>query len=345
MSILTANRGDVAARSQQAGCDWRQAMCNAIRDPAELCRRLELDPDPGLIDRTRSVPGQFGLFVPLEFLQRMRPGRLDDPLLRQVLPLALEDQPAGEFVLDPVDDEAAKVQPGLLHKYHGRALLVVTGQCAVHCRYCFRQNYPYEEVRRGLEDFRPALQQLERDKSISEILLSGGDPLTLGDSRLRELIGELAAIDHIKRLRIHTRLPIVIPQRVTDELIECLSSTRLVSYVVIHANHAQELDEAVLSAATKLIDGGSVVLNQSVLLRGVNDSVEALVQLSEKLIEHRVLPYYLHQLDRVRGTAHFEVPEAEGHRLVSEIRKQLPGYAVPRYVREIPGESSKTPLA
>ena len=343
MSIVTTKSNTVATDARVAKCDWRQAIRDAIRDPVQLCRKLDLNPQR--VSGGPSGPRHFGLFVPLEFLQRMRPGDWHDPLLRQVLPVMSENSSAEPFTVDPVGDESARVRPGLLQKYQGRALLVVTGRCAVHCRYCFRQHYPYEEVRRGWEDWQPALRQIQSDSSITEVLLSGGDPLTLGDARLVQLVRKLTEMPHLQRLRIHTRLPIVIPQRVTDALLACLADTRLTTYVVVHANHAQELDDAVVSSFARLIDGGSVVLNQSVLLQGVNDSVEVLAQLSEKLIAHRVLPYYLHQLDRVAGAGHFEVPESKGRWLVRELRKRVPGYAVPQYVREIPGEPNKTVLA
>ena len=272
-------------------------------------------------------------------------GNPADPLLRQVLPLAEEVIPEPGFEADPVGDDSATLTPGLLQKYRSRALLITTGACAVHCRYCFRRHFPYSESPRSPDDWQPALDRIAEDPAIDEVLLSGGDPLTLVDSHLAELAKRIAVIPHVKRLRIHTRLPIVIPQRVTDELIHWLCGTRLTPIVVVHANHPQEIDHAVAAALTKLIERGIPVLNQAVLLRGVNDSAEALIGLSRRLVDLRVMPYYLHQLDRVAGAAHFEVPISRGIELIDQLRRALPGYAVPRYVQEVAGEAHKRVLA
>jgi EF-P beta-lysylation protein EpmB len=233
----------------------------------------------------------------------------------------------------------------LLQKYHGRVLLIMTGACAVHCRYCFRRNFAYADAPRTAIDWRPALEEIAADASLREAILSGGDPLTLIDARLAEFVQQLAAIPHLRRLRFHTRLPIMIPERVTDELIALLRGSRLTPILVVHANHANELDEHVAAALAKLADAGIVLLNQAVLLAGVNDSAEAQAALCERLVDLRVVPYYLHQLDPVAGAAHFEVPIDTGRRIINQLRERLPGYAVPRYVAEIPGEASKTILA
>jgi EF-P beta-lysylation protein EpmB len=289
----------------------------------------------------------FPLFVPRGYAARMRAGDAADPLLRQVLPLGEELAEVPGYVADPVDDAAATRQPGLLQKYAGRVLLVTTGTCAVHCRYCFRRHFPYAETPRRLADWQPALDEIAADESIREVILSGGDPLTIVDGTLAELIDVVAEIPHIRRLRIHTRLPIVIPERVTGELIDLLRRVRersLTPLVVLHANHANELDEPVAAALAKLVDAGIVLLNQAVLLRGVNDTANAQAALCERLVDLRVMPYYLHQLDRVAGAAHFEVPIAVGRQIVAELRGRLPGYAVPRYVIETPGARSKNIL-
>jgi len=275
----------------------------------------------------------------------MRPGDARDPLLRQVLPLEEEQTSPAGYSPDPVGDRAATRSPGLLHKYHSRVLMVTTGACAVHCRYCFRRHFPYSQGPRSPEDWLPAIEQIAADGTLREVILSGGDPLTLVDSHLAELVARLAEIPHLKRLRVHTRLPIMIPERVTEELVDWLRGTRLTPVMIIHANHAAELDHSVATAIARLADAGIPLLNQSVLLRGVNDTVDALTELSERLVDLRVFPYYLHQLDRVLGAAHFEVPEAEGRKLMSQLRRRLPGYAVPRYVRERAGEAHKTVLA
>lgn len=321
-------------------------MRDAVRDPAELCRLLELPEE--LAEAARKVnaeSGQFSLFAPRSFVARMRPGDASDPLLRQVLPLADELAEAAGFVADPVDDAAAERQPGLLHKYEGRVLLVTTGACAIHCRYCFRRHFPYLEAPKSLADWQPALDEIADDKSIHEVILSGGDPLMLVDRTLAALVGELEGIAHLRRLRIHTRLPIVIPERVTNELVGLLSDARLTPIVVVHANHAHEIDDSVVATLSKLSDAGIPLLNQAVLLRGVNDTTAAQATLCEKLVNHRVMPYYLHQLDRVAGAAHFDVPVETGRRIIAELRERLPGYAVPRFVAEIPAANSKTILA
>jgi len=274
----------------------------------------------------------------------MRPGDPHDPLLRQVLPVADERNRPPGYVLDPVGDLAARQAPGLLHKYHGRALLVVTGACAIHCRYCFRRHFPYSEAA-GPSTWDAALEAISGDSSIEEAILSGGDPLVLPDHVLAGLVERLDAIGHLRRLRVHTRLPVVIPQRVTEELIGWLRGTRLTSVVVVHVNHPQEVDAPTAAAFRKLAAAGLPLLNQAVLLAGINDHVQTLAELSCRLIEAGVLPYYLHQLDRVAGAAHFEVPPARGRRLIAELRRTLPGYLVPRYVRELPGAAAKVLLA
>ncbi len=321
---------------------WQDAMKDAVRDAEELCRLLDL-PDE-FASAAKTAARQFSLFVPRGFAARMRPGDAADPLLRQVLPVADETVEVPGFVVDPVRDDLAQRRPGLLQKYRGRVLLVATGTCAVHCRYCFRRHFPYEEAPRSIADWRPALEDISADPSLHEVILSGGDPLTLVDSTLTALVEELASIGHLRRLRIHTRLPIVIPERVTAELIDTLRGCRLTPIVVLHANHANELDSHVAASLARFSNAGIVLLNQAVLLKGVNDTVDAQVQLCERLVELRVLPYYLHQLDRVAGAAHFEVPVAKGLRIIDELRSRLPGYAVPRYVKEVAGAESKVEL-
>ena len=322
---------------------WQQALKSAVRDPAQLIAAVELPST--LVEPARRAARDFPLFAPWPYIARMRKGDPDDPLLRQVLPFAAENDVLPGFAADPVGDGPAKQAAGLLQKYDGRALLITTGACAIHCRYCFRRHYPYSEVPRSIDDWQPALDRLAADSSIDEVLLSGGDPLTIVDEQLAALAQRLAAIPHLRRLRVHTRLPIVIPQRVTGELLAWLRGTRLQPIVVVHANHPQEIDERAAAALTRLVAAGIPTLNQSVLLRGVNDSAEALIGLSRRLIDLGVMPYYLHQLDRVQGAAHFDVPVGRGLELIAQMRRALPGYAVPRYVQEISGEASKRVLA
>ena len=307
-----------------------------------LLRELELPED--LVDCTSEAVMSFPVLVPRSFLSRMRIGDPHDPLLRQVLPVAEENLSVPGFVVDAVDDQAAKLAPGLLQKYHGRVLLMAAGSCAVNCRYCFRRHYPYSEDPRRMADWETAIQAIELDTSVHEVILSGGDSLMLPDDRLAALVERLERVEHLTRLRIHSRLPIVLPDRVNPELIELLSGSRLQPIMVVHANHPHEIADDCREALRLLVRSGIPTLNQAVLLRGINDTVEALTGLCERLIDLGVLPYYLHQLDRVAGTAHFEVPEPRGLELIAELRKHLPGYAVPQLVREIAGAQSKTPL-
>jgi len=322
---------------------WKRSLSTAIRDVETLVRALEL-PAEWAANATEAVKS-FPVLVPRSFLARMRIGDPHDPLLRQVLPVIEESFSQPGFVVDAVDDQAARKAPGLLQKYQSRVLLIAAGACAVNCRYCFRRHYPYGEEPKRLDDWEPALAAIERDPTVHEVILSGGDPLLLSDDRLGRLIERLEQIEHLTRLRIHSRLPIVLPDRVNAELIDQLRNSRLQPVMVVHANHPQEIQGDCAEALRLLVRSGIPTLNQAVLLRGVNDSVEALASLCERLIDVGVMPYYLHQLDRVAGTAHFEVPEATGLELIAELRKRLPGYAVPQLVREVAGELSKTPVS
>jgi EF-P beta-lysylation protein EpmB len=258
--------------------------------------------------------------------------------------LDIEQSTTRGYSTDPLNERAATRQPGLLHKYQSRVLMVTTPACAVHCRYCFRRHFPYSPGPRSPSEWEPAIQHIADDSTTREVILSGGDPLTLVDEHLAELARRLAAIGHVRRLRVHTRLPIMIPERVTDELLDWLRATRLVPVVVVHANHPRELDDTVAKALSRMANAGIMLLNQSVLLRGVNDDADVLTELCERLVDLRVQPYYLHQLDRVSGAAHFEVDVSRGRKLVAELRRRLSGYAVPRYVREVAGTPYKVPL-
>jgi L-lysine 2,3-aminomutase len=318
----------------------------------------------------------------------MRPGDALDPLLRQVLPTPAELVVPPGFTSDPTADAQAVRASGLLAKYPARTLIVATRSCGVHCRFCFRRHFRYPPAAAGLASLEPALAEIARDASIHEVILSGGDPLTLDDPELAALIGRLASIDHLKRLRVHTRLPIVVPQRVTEGLVAALcggdcphfrpagdcphfrpekvdatdrprrrkwglspsgggqtSGRPLPTYLVLHVNHPCEIDQSVARAIARLADAGVPLLAQTVLLRGVNDKLDVLAELFETLVNLRVLPYYLHQLDRVAGAAHFEVSRQAGFELIAALRQQLPGYVVPRYVEETPGMPNKCVLA
>jgi EF-P beta-lysylation protein EpmB len=324
-----------------AAAGWQQELAHAIRSSDELLRRLRLPTRPKVSEAAAS---DFPVLVPESFVRRMQPGNPQDPLLLQVLAQTAELESPPGFSSDPVGDEAARRSPGLLHKYHGRALLITTSACAVHCRYCFRRAYPYADEPRRPEDWNPALQLIAEDNSIREIILSGGDPLSLSDRRLGELLVRLDAIPHLERVRIHSRWPIVIPSRVTSGLVSVLQQRRCQPIFVVHANHPQEIAADCADALRTLVRAGLPVLNQAVLLRGINDSPDTLEELSLRLVNLGVMPYYLHQLDRVAGAAHFEVPETIGVQLEAELRRRLPGYAVPQYVRETAGAESKLPI-
>jgi L-lysine 2,3-aminomutase len=321
---------------------WQLLWREAVTDPRELLDLLDLG---HLADRLLpSGATGFALRVPRGFIARMRRGDCNDPLLLQVLPQAAELIDVPGFSRDAVGDLAARTANGVLHKYQGRALLIATGSCAVHCRYCFRRHFPYAEQTAAANGWQEAIEHIGGDASIHEVILSGGDPLSLSTSKLAELTAALAPIPHLKRLRIHTRLPIVLPDRVDDEFNAWLRRLPWPVCVVLHANHANEIDASVADACARLRASGATVLNQSVLLRGVNDDADALATLSERLFDCGVIPYYLHQLDRVAGAAHFAVDDAVARGLMDALRGRLSGYLVPLLVREIPGEPGKTPL-
>ncbi len=286
------------------------------------------------------VRSDFPLQVPLRLAQKMAKGTLDDPLVRQFLPLVQELEEHTDFILDPVCDASFQEEGKLLRKYQGRVLLVSTGACAMHCRYCFRQNFAYDPSK-GFEE---ELTTIEQDLSIHEVILSGGDPLSLSDETLGHIFGRLATMAHIRRIRFHTRFPIGIPERIDNHFLDLIASLPQQVYIVIHCNHPRELDQDIFDRLRDLQRLGCLILNQAVLLKGVNDDAATLQELGEKLADQGILFYYLHQLDRVKGSAHFEVDEERGRALITDIAKQLPGYAVPKYVREIAGESNKTPL-
>ncbi|CAN5139975.1 EF-P beta-lysylation protein EpmB [soil metagenome] len=321
---------------------WQLLWRDAFRDSRELLGFLGLDAESGRI--SEAALAAFPMRVPRGFAAKMRHGDPADPLLRQVLPLVDEERVVSGFTLDAVGDGADRAGRGLLHKYSGRALLVATGSCAVHCRYCFRRHFPYGEQAAAADGWRDALDYLAGNPDIDEVLLSGGDPLSLATSKLAELTRGLRALPQVRRLRLHTRLPIVLPERVDAELVDWLAGLPWPVAIVVHANHANELGPDVAAACARLAGAGARLLNQSVLLRGVNDDVGALADLSAGLFDIGVLPYYLHQLDRVAGTAHFEVDDDRARTLHAQLHRRLPGYLLPRLVREVPGEPGKSLL-
>ncbi|MGH8298188.1 MAG: EF-P beta-lysylation protein EpmB [Steroidobacteraceae bacterium] len=321
---------------------WQQELAQAITSPEELAAVLGLNLEDlaGAHDAGRS----FRLRVPRSFVARMRRGDLRDPLLRQVLPAAAELSDTPQYVADPIGEGSALRAPGLLQKYRGRALLITTPTCAVHCRYCFRREFPYGKQSVEAPRWSEALAEIAADASLEEIILSGGDPLSLSNARLEGLTRALAAIPHVRRIRVHTRQPVVLPSRVDEGLLRWLRACTLPIVFVLHINHPNELDAQLAAACAKLRATGITLLNQSVLLAGVNDDVEVLSELSRRLFDAGVLPYYLHALDRVRGAAHFAVSDARARALAGQLAAHLPGYLVPRLVREVAGAPAKVPL-
>lgn len=316
---------------------WKKILRENFTNIDKLACFLELDEVARLQLLKKS---KFALNLPVRLAEKIKKNDLNDPILRQFIPLKDETRIEIGFVSDPVGDANCRSSAKLLHKYIGRVLLVTTSACAMHCRYCFRQNFDYETTAGFL--FKEELELIKADSTIHEVILSGGDPLSLGNDALKSLIENLQNIPHLKRLRIHSRFPVGIPERIDEEFIEMLANCKLQVYFVLHINHPDELDEDIFKAVKSLRRAGAIVLNQSVLLFGVNDDVETLVRLSEVLVDGGILPYYLHQLDRVQGAAHFEVSEEKGLYLIEEMTKRLSGYAVPKYVREIEGQASKT---
>lgn len=318
--------------------DWRRELLDVVTDVSELLRLVDVDPSAieGEFGEPRQ-PSDFPLRVPRPYIARMRRRDPGDPLLRQVLPTSCEAEPAPGYAVDPLGEAHAVVDAGVLKKYRGRALVIATGACAVHCRYCFRRHFPYAEHRQDMSF--GSLEVLRRDPTIREVILSGGDPLMLTDGHLARLLSEVAGIDHVTRIRVHTRLPVVIPQRVTSALTETLANVPQRVVVVLHFNHPNEIDQACAAALSRL--HRVTLLNQSVLLHGINDDVDALAELSEQLFAVGVLPYYLHMPDAVAGTAHFDVPERRAVALHRQLMARLPGYLVPRLVREVPGGAAK----
>lgn len=318
---------------------WKKELASAIKDPAELFDYLEL-PQQYLTEAIQ-VSHLFPLRVTRGFMARMQKGDINDPLLLQVLPLQLETLDRPGFVTDPVGDTAAASVPGVIHKYRGRVLLITTGACGIHCRYCFRRHFPYAEHSPNSQNWRSALHYIAQDSSITEVILSGGDPLSLSDDKLSQLLFALADIAHLKTVRIHSRMPIVLPRRIVPSLLSALTSTALKVVFVVHTNHANEIDQEVAASLAALHCAGIVLFNQTVLLKNINDNARDLALLSEKLFQAKVIPYYLHQLDPVAGAAHFFVDHGRIKTIYTELQQQLPGYLVPKLVKEIPGATHK----
>ncbi|AVI33944.1 MULTISPECIES: EF-P beta-lysylation protein EpmB [Acinetobacter calcoaceticus/baumannii complex] len=323
--------------------NWQSQLSDLITDPLELLNLLELSTDQ-LLSGAILASEKFKLRVPRAFVGKMNAKDPLDPLLLQVLPHHLELEEHPEFVTDPLGEEAANQLPGVLHKYKSRFLLTLTGACAVHCRYCFRRHFPYQENLPKNEDWLNIKNYIESNPDINEVILSGGDPLTLSNRKLTLWLERLSSLKQVKILRIHSRVPIVIPNRIDEELISLLKNSRLRIILVVHSNHASELDDFTCSKLLQLSEHHITVLNQAVLLKGVNDSAQILTDLSYRLFEARVMPYYLHVLDKVKGAQHFDLIPSEIDAIYQDVLASLPGYLVPKLVREIAGEKNKTPL-
>ncbi|MBW3165510.1 EF-P beta-lysylation protein EpmB [Ferrimonas balearica] len=320
---------------------WQRELAEAYRSPVELLTDLQLD--PAEFGQGLEARRLFPMLVPKAFAAAMRPGDAQDPLLRQVLPVGDEFLVADGFGPDPIGEQDGPM-PGLLHKYQSRVLLMLRTGCAVNCRYCFRRHFPYADHKVGAAELAQAHDYIASDTRINELLLSGGDPLMARDDHLAELVARFSDLPHLKRLRIHTRLPVVLPSRITDQLVSMLADAPWQVVMVLHINHPNELQPELVAGLARLKAAGVTLLNQAVLLKGVNDHADTLVALAEGLFDAGVLPYYLHLLDRVAGAAHFEVDEDRARALMAEQLQRLPGFLVPRLVREIAGEASKTPI-
>jgi len=318
---------------------WQEALASAIRDPLELLSLLELDEDKFI--KQLHYPEKFKLLVPLSYIAKMKKGDWNDPLLKQVLPVKDETESIAGFIADPVGDLDSVISSGVLQKYHGRVLLITTGACAVHCRYCFRRHFPYANSMPDKAKWQETLLAIRNDSSIHEVILSGGDPLMIPNNRLQAMCADLVEIPHVKTLRFHTRIPLFLPERINAEFLSWLKKLSVQKVMVIHSNHENEIDQRVGYILASLHEVGVTLLNQSVLLKGINNSVKALAELSHRLFEFKVLPYYLHQLDRVDGAAHFEVDRAEAICLLNDLKTVLPGYLIPKLVEEVSGERSK----
>ncbi|NOX08369.1 MAG: EF-P beta-lysylation protein EpmB [Gammaproteobacteria bacterium] len=321
---------------------WQKIQSQGVTHVGELLELTELS------GNSHCAPIMDTLDFPLRashaYIRRIEKGNPDDPLLRQILPTLDETIIHPDYQTDPLSEQEQMPVPGLLHKYHGRVLLTLTGACAIHCRYCFRRHFPYNKTNPATDNWAEALNYIQTHPEIKEVILSGGDPLSISDRRLQALSQRLDNIPHLQRLRIHSRHPIVLPERINEELLIWLRQSRLQTIMVIHSNHVNEIDQAVKDGLDQLNQAGVTLLNQSVLLKGVNDNSQTLIELSERLLNCKVQPYYLHQLDPVQGAAHFAVSDEHARELIQELHQRLPGYLLPRLVREYAGEPGKTPL-
>ena len=330
--IITVNNTDELA-------SWQKELANAVKNPEKLLEMLALGNNSSLVSTLARK--QFPMIVPLPFIAKMKVGDINDPLLKQVLPIQDEELVHDDYFIDPLEEHENTI-PGLLHKYKSRVLLIVKSGCAINCRYCFRRHFPYQDNNLNKVQLNNVIDYLKLNPQVNEVILSGGDPLMSKDDFLAYIITSLAALPQLKRLRIHTRLPVVIPNRVTPELVDLLKRTRLQVTVVLHINHANEIDDNFKSKIQAIHQAGIQLLNQSVLLKGINDTSESLVSLSEALNSAHILPYYLFLLDKVQGAQHFDLSEEKAKSLINQMNIDLPGYLVPKLSREIPNKKYKT---
>lgn len=318
---------------------WQKELANAVKNPQQLLQLLDLSPKNVLL--SLKARKSFPMLVPLPFVNKMKKGDINDPLLQQVLPITDEELVSDGYSTDPLEEHDSAL-PGLLHKYQSRVLLILKSGCAVNCRYCFRRHFPYQDNNINKKQLQEIITYIKSHPEVNEVILSGGDPLMSKDDFLQYLINELELLPQLTRLRLHSRLPVVIPSRITDQLCSMFNKSRLKVVFVLHINHSNEIDTIFKNAMNKLNQAGVQLLNQSVLLKGVNDNSQALIALSEALFEAHILPYYLFLLDKVQGAQHFDLPEQRAIQLVQKMSVALPGYLVPRLSREIAGEKSKT---
>lgn len=342
--MIPVSSSSVQLPTQKTSPDtsWQQLFSESLLTPEQLVQQLALP--EALLTEIKQASELFQLRVPAPYLNRIKKGDINDPLLKQILPLGLEAVQTPGYVTDPLQEKDSNPIPGLVHKYKSRVLLITAGACAVNCRYCFRRHFEYQDNAISSSRLEEISDYLIQHPEINEVILSGGDPLATSDHRLQQIVNTLEAIPHIKRLRIHTRLPVVIPQRVTEHLVNFLAESHLKVVWVLHINHPQEIDDHVRQASLRLKSGNMLVLNQSVILKGINDDVATLTLLSETLFESDILPYYLHAFDPVTGAAHFNVTDREAIQLWQALQAELPGFLLPKLVREIPGRASKTLL-
>jgi EF-P beta-lysylation protein EpmB len=318
---------------------WQKELANAVKNPQQLLEILEIEQENDQISQLARK--QFPMLVPLPFIKKMKKGDINDPLLKQVLPINDEELVVTGFTTDPLVEQNNN-QQGLLHKYKSRVLIILKTGCAVNCRYCFRRHFPYADNSVNKSQLTEIVNYIQMHPDVNEVILSGGDPLMAKDKQLAELMDQLEALPQLTRLRIHTRLPVVIPARLTKGLVNRLQQSRFKIVLVLHINHAQEIDADLANALKRCHQAGIQLLNQSVLLKGVNDDVQTLVNLSEALFSVNILPYYLFLLDKVQGAAHFDITELRAQQLHKKMQSELPGYLVPRLSREIAGQQSKT---